>query len=117
MRLRAPHSLFKLIGHGDYHNAYVWPWVTLQNIHVKIKIAQMHPEEAVREQYKKEAVDDLYDAAALFEDAGGAYEIFFPDSRKPADTRWYHQPRNFMASMATFVGVYSKLNSLEWLAV
>src|SRR3989344_406707 len=52
---------FRLIGHGEYHNAYVWPWVSLQNIHVKIKIAQTHPEEAVREQYKKEAVDDLND--------------------------------------------------------
>ena len=113
---RSIRTPFKFIGHGDYHNAYVWPWVTLQNIHVKIKIAQTHPEETVREQYKKEAVDDLYDAAALFTDAGGAYEIFFPDTRTPANTRWYHPPRNFMASMATFMSAYSKLKSLGWLA-
>ncbi|MEK7092878.1 MAG: hypothetical protein AAB927_00155 [Patescibacteria group bacterium] len=106
----------KIVGHQGYHNVYVWPWVTLQNIHVKIKIAQTHPEETVREQYKKEAVDDLYDAAALFTDAGGAYEIFFPDTRTPANTRWYHPPRNFMASMATFMSAYSKLKSLGWLA-
>ncbi|OGG52774.1 hypothetical protein A3C20_02200 [Candidatus Kaiserbacteria bacterium RIFCSPHIGHO2_02_FULL_55_25] len=113
-----PHSVrlpFRLIGHGDYHNAYVWPWVSLQNIHVKIKIAQTHPEEAVREQYKQEAVGDLYDAAALFENASGAYEIFFPDSRKPADTRWYHPPRFFLASLAGFMSVYRKLLALGWL--
>ncbi|MEK7601172.1 MAG: hypothetical protein AAB480_01420 [Patescibacteria group bacterium] len=113
---RSIRTPFKFIGHGDYHNAYVWPWVTLQNIHVKIKIAQTHTDAAVRERYKKEAVDDLRDAAALFTDAGGPYEIFFPDTRMPADTRWYHPPRNFMASMATFVSAYSKLKSLGWLA-
>ena len=106
----------KIIRHQEYHNGYVWPWVTLQNIHVKIKIAQTHPDGAVREQYKKESVEDLHDAAALFEGAGGAYEVFFPDTRKPADTRWYHPPRFFLANMAAFMSVYSKLKSLGWLA-
>jgi len=113
-----PHSVrlpFRLVGHGDYHNAYVWPWVTLQNIHVKIKIAQTHAVETVREQYKKEAVDDLYGAAALFEHAGGAYEVFFPDTRKPADTRWYHPPRFFLASLAGFMSAHRKLLALGWL--
>lgn len=107
---------FKVIMHQEYHNSYIWPWVTLQNIHVKIKIAQTHQSAEVRERYKKEAVGDLYDTASLFEDAGGAYEIFFPDTRKPADTHWYHPPRNFMANLVSFESVYLKLKRLGWLA-
>lgn len=106
----------RIIGHQGYHNEYVWPWITCQNIHVKIKIAQEHPCAALRKRYQQEAIDDLYDTAALFEEGGGAYEIFSSRSRKPALTRWYHPPQYFMANLAAFEGAYRRLRHLGWLS-
>jgi hypothetical protein len=103
---------FKLLGHSGYHNAYVWPWVFLQNVHVKLKIAREHVETAVRARYLAEARADLEQMAALFDDSGGAYEIYFPDEKKPAATRLYHPPRFFMASMAGFVSAQRVLARL-----
>ncbi|HEY4494925.1 MAG TPA: amylo-alpha-1,6-glucosidase [Candidatus Paceibacterota bacterium] len=105
----------KLLGHEGYHNEFVWPWVACQNIQVKIKIALKHPDEAVRSQYKAEAVNDLVDTAKLFKDAGGAYEIFHPDDRKPAFTRWYNPPQNLMSNLATYEGAYLQLKELNWI--
>lgn len=105
----------KVIGHGGYHNTYVWPWVTCENIQVKIKIALGHSDEKVREQYKAEAVEDLLDMANLFEESGGAYEIYQPDTREPAVTRWYKPPENFMANMAAYEGAYLQLKELGWI--
>jgi glycogen debranching enzyme len=104
----------KLIGHEGYHNKYVWPWVTCENIRVKIKIALEHPEKTVRMQYKTEAVSDLLNIARLFDNAGGAYEIFQPDTRKPAITRWYKPPRNFMGNLVAYEGAYLQLKKLGW---
>jgi glycogen debranching enzyme len=106
---------FKLIGHGGYHTLYVWPWVTCQNIQVKIKIALKHPSIGVREAYKREAVEDLLDMAHLFEGAQGAYEIFHPQSRKPAITRWYTPPQHFLANLVAFEAAYHRLRDLGWL--
>ena len=105
----------RLIGHEGYHNRYVWPWVTCQNIQVKIKIALQHPDSLVRQQYKREAVEDLCDNAKLFDTAGGAYEIFHPDTRQPVLTRWYTPPKNLMANLATYENVYDQLKKLGWL--
>ena len=106
----------KLIGHAGYHNAYAWPWTTCLNIQVKTKIAREHPGAAVRERFRKEAIEDLFDTADLFETAGGAYEIFLPEARTPAITHWYHPPRNFLPNLAGFVGAYRALESLGLLS-
>ncbi len=107
--------LYRTIGHQGYHNEYVWPWVTCQNIFVKIKIALEHPDEFVRAKYKEESVQDLLSVAQLFHDAGGAYEIFHENDCRPAIEKWYNPPRNFMGSMVGFQSVYIKLKKLGWL--
>jgi hypothetical protein len=103
---------FKLMGHSRYHNAYAWPWVFLQNIHVKLKIAREHAEAPVRTRYRDEARTDLQRMADLFEETGGAYEIYFPDTQRPAETLFYHPPRFFLASMAGFVSAHRALQRL-----
>lgn len=105
----------RIIGHGGYHNEYVWPWITCQNIQAKIKIALQHPEENIRSQYKKEAVTDLADMAKLFKEAGGAYEIFDPNTRKPPKERFYTPPKNIMGNLAAYQGAYLQLKELGWI--
>ncbi|MFH1182759.1 MAG: GH116 family glycosyl hydrolase [Candidatus Moraniibacteriota bacterium] len=100
---------------NGYHNESVWPWLACQNIQVKIKIALNHPDEAVREQYKKEAVEDLADMAKLFKEAGGAYEIFHPETRKPRNRVFYKPPRNLMASLAAYQSAYNKVKKFGWI--
>jgi hypothetical protein len=97
----------RAMGQWIYHNAFVWPWVTLQNIHVKIKIGH--------EQYRREAVADLLKMAKLFRAAGGAYEVFEPDASRPGCTRWYRPPQNFMGSMAAYQGAYAHLKKEGWI--
>ena len=82
---------------------------------MKIKIALEHPDETIKEQYKKEAVEDLLDMAKLFKDARGAYEIFQPDTRKPAITKWYKPPQNLMGNLAAYEGAYLQLKELGWI--
>lgn len=107
---------FRLSEQRNYHNGYVWPWVMLENIRVKVKIALEHPDQAVRAQYEKEAVQDLLDATDLFEKAGGAYEIFEPDTRKPVPDRLYYQPpKNFLANLAAYENAFSQLTELGWI--
>jgi glycogen debranching enzyme len=103
------------LGRGGYHNEYVWPWITCQNIQVKIKIALGHPDDQLRQQYKQEAIDDLADMAKLFQDAGGAYEIFEPDNRKPVKTPLYSAPKNLMGNLAAYQGAYMQLKKLGWI--
>jgi len=112
----------RAMGQWIYHNEFVWPWVTLQNIHVKIKIARGHADAntapmspAIREQYQREAVADLVKMARLFRAAGGAYEVFEPDAPRPGRTRWYHPPQNFMGSMAAYQGAYAHLKKKGWI--
>ncbi len=105
----------RLIGLAGYHNEFVWPWIKCQNIRIKIRIAFQNPEQCARDQYKKEAVEDLLDLAKLFKKAGGAYEIFRPDDRKPVKHRWYKPPKNFMANLAAFLGAYMRLKELGWI--
>jgi hypothetical protein len=112
----------KIINNRGYHNEDVWPWVTCQNIQVKIKIALGHPNESVRKEYKKEAVEDLVDMARLFHDAGGAYEIFQPETRKPAIKKRffslvtsYSPPRNLMGGLAAYQSAYIKMKELSWI--
>ena len=114
------YPILRLIGMGGYHNKGVWPWLTAQNIQVKIRIALEQEDTAIREQYKKEAVEDLVDVAKLFEDAGGAYEVFDPDTRKPATWlrtlfRRYEMPKNLMGNLAAFQSAYHQLKKLGWL--
>lgn len=105
----------RLMGQWLYHNKFVWPWVTLQNVFLKIKIAREHDDAAIREQYKEEAVRDLLKIARLFKVAGGAYEVFEPDESRAGETKWYHPPHNFMGSMAAYQGVYLQLRDLGWM--
>jgi hypothetical protein len=111
----------RLVNHGGYHNEDVWPWVTLQNIQAKIKIALQHPDEKTRNQYKKESVKDLADVAGLFKNAGGAYEIFNAKTRKPHKEKrrgfltTYKPPKNIMGNMAAFDSAYQQVKELGWL--
>lgn len=105
----------KLIGLSGYQNEFVWPWVTCQNIQAKIKIAQEHQDSVVRDRFKKEAVEDLLDMTKLFKDAGGAYEIFEPDSRKPAIKRFYKPPKNIMGNLAAYEGAHLQMKELGWI--
>ncbi len=106
----------RLSGHAGYHNEYVWPWVTCENIQLKMKVALHHPDAAVRERYKHEAMDDLADTARLFKKLGGAYEIVQPDEPAPAASLLYTPPKNFMASLAGYLGAYHRMMQLQWLA-
>ena len=121
-----PYSLKEIFGahrlfnHEGYHNEFVWPWVTCENIQVKIKIALQHPDEKVRNQYKKEAIDDLLQMSELFKQAGGAYEVFRPDEPVPASTKTlgittYSPPKNLMGNLAAYQGAYMQLKKLGWI--
>ncbi len=109
------HWIYKLGGNSGYHNEFVWPWVTCQNILVKIKIALEHSNTDVREEYKREAVKDLFQMAKLFNDAGGAYEVWRPDKPFPAKSIFYSPPKNLMANLAAYQGAYIKLKKLGWI--
>jgi len=113
------------MGNGDYHNKNVWPWITCENIQVKIKIALQHPEQEVREKYKKEAIEDLISSAKLFKDAGGAYEVMKADKPEAAvgqvklfglvPVTTYKPANNFMANIAAYEGAYQQLKKLKWI--
>jgi GH15 family glucan-1,4-alpha-glucosidase len=105
----------KLIGHTGYHDKYAWPWVMCQNIQVKIRIALQHPDESVKEKYKKEAIEDLVVAAENFKENKGAYEILNPDTGKPASSRTYKPPKDFMASWASYLGAHNQAVKLGWI--
>ena len=105
----------KTLGMDSYHNSFVWPWVTLQNIHVKVKIAREHPDVAVREKYQSEAVRDLLHMSEILLRAGGAYEILDADEPKPPRIFGYTPPRNFMGTLAGFQGAYRRLKELGWI--
>ncbi len=105
----------RLMGQWLYHNKFVWPWVTLQNIHVKIKIVREHENEAIRREYQREAVEDLIKMTYLFKEAGGAYEVFEPDEPRRGETIFYKPPQYFMGSMAAYQGAYARLKSLGWI--
>src|SRR3989344_218925 len=113
------YPILRLIGMGGYHNECVWPWVTAQNIQAKIKIALEHPQDDVRERFKKEAVEDLAELASLFKEAGGAYEVFDPDTRQAAKLRTgfkkYKVPKNLMGNMAAFHSAHAQLKALGWI--
>jgi len=99
---------------GEYHNYFVWPWVALQNIHVKIKIAKEHPDAAVRGRYQKEAIADFVQMANIFQTAGGAPEVINPHEPSSPKTRFYRIPKYFMGSMAGYFGIYRKIKNLGW---
>jgi len=103
------------MGQWLYHNKFVWPWVTLQNIHVKIKITREHEREAIRHEYHREAVEDLVKMAHMFKEAGGAYEVFEPDEPRAGTTAFYHPPQNFMGTMVAYQGAYAQLKVLGWI--
>jgi len=110
----------RLAGNGGYHNEYVWPWLTCENIQVKIKIALKHPDEAVRERYKKEAVEDLINISKLFQEMGGAYETVKPDEPEPAVAKRlgltvFTPAKNFMGSMAAYQSANRRLTELGWI--
>lgn len=107
--------IHRMVGHQGYHNEFVWPWVTCQNIQVKIKIALQHPDETIRAQYKQEAVKDLIGMAELFKKAGGAYEIFNPDEPTPARTAFYTPPKNLMGNLVAYQGAHDQLHMLGWI--
>jgi glycogen debranching enzyme len=102
---------------GEYHNHFVWPWVTLQNIYVKIKIALEHEDPRMRERYKQEALADFIRMANIFKATGGASEILNPHepAASPISNR-YAVPMHFMGSLAGYVGVYRKMKKLGWVA-
>ncbi|MCL5733919.1 MAG: GH116 family glycosyl hydrolase [Patescibacteria group bacterium] len=108
-------KLLKIIGNQEYHNFYIWPWLTFQNIQVKIKIALGHSDELVRSRYKKEAIADLLGEVKLFKEAGGAYEIFYPSSRRPAVRTLYKPPKNFMGNLVSYLGAYQRIKELHWI--
>ncbi len=112
--------ILRTIGMGGYHNESVWPWLTAQNIQVKIKIALEHPDEKVKQQYKKEAVEDLVDLAKLFKEAGGAYEVFDPDTRRATTklrtgVKKYKVPNNLMGNLSAYQSAHAQLKELGWI--
>jgi len=108
-------SAHHFIGHTGYHDKYAWPWVTCQNIQVKIKIAKDHPDKSIREKNKAEVVQDLLLAAKNFKDNAGAYEILNPETGKPASSRTYKPPKDFMANWAAYLSAYEQAVKLGWL--
>ena len=106
---------FRVIGHQDYHNRFVWPWVTAQNIQVKIKIALEHHDFEVRERFQQEAVADFCQMVALFSELGSAYEVVEPDKIEVGKTPFYTSQKDFMASMVGFETTRKLLNKLGWI--
>ncbi|MCL5733273.1 MAG: GH116 family glycosyl hydrolase [Patescibacteria group bacterium] len=108
-------KLLKIIGNQEYHNLYIWPWLTCQNIQVKIKISVNHPDNLVRSQYQKEAIADLLGNINLFKEAGGAYEIFNPYNSRPAIGKLYKPPKNFMGNLVSCLSAYQRIKELGWI--
>jgi len=115
----------RMVGNAHYHNENVWPWVTCENIQVKIKIALQHPDQVTREKYKKEAIEDLVSVSKLFRDADGAYEVMKPDTPEKATgqvkllglipVKTYSPAKNFMGNLAAYQGAYEQLKKLKWI--
>jgi len=107
--------IFRLLGQSRYHNSYVWPWVELQNIQVKIKIATKHKEEIVRDKYKYEAIKDFLRISKMFEKIGGPYEVIKADKLEIGKTLFYKPPRFFTGSMVAYLRIYFLFKKLKWL--
>jgi len=107
-----PHKFIKMEG---YHNYYIWPWITCQNIGVKVKIALEHKDSVEREKYRNEAVSDLFDMTKMFKESDGAYEIYKPDNRRAGIKTFYKPPRYFMANLAAYLYAYNKLKQQDWI--
>jgi glycogen debranching enzyme len=117
-RLTTIKNLFsgkKKMGMDTYHNKFVWPWVTCQNIQVKIKIALGHQDESVRNQYKKEAIEDLLKMSELFKKLEGFYELVDPEKPELANIAFYDASKNFMGSLAAYQGAYMQLKESNWI--
>lgn len=107
--------LHRMLGAWRYHNEYVWPWVTAQNIFVKLKIGARHKEKAVRDQYRHEAVRDLKLLARIFKETGAAYEVIHADTGIAPRHLIYRVPERFMGSMVAFHGAYLRLKKIGWI--
>lgn len=97
-----------------YHSYFVWPWVSAQNIHVKLSIALKHPEEGMRERYKREAISDLVHLARMFKTIGGAPELVDPYRPIAARIVLYTPPKNFMGSLVSYQSAYQELKRQGW---
>ncbi len=107
--------IHRFTGNAGYHNASAWPWVACQNIRLCARIAVQHPDAAVRDRYRNTALADLILIAQLFQSAGGACEIFRTDVPAPARMLFYTPSKNFLGSLAGFLGAYRQLNVLGWI--
>lgn len=109
------HWLFRALGRWRYHNEYVWPWVTAQNIFVKIKIGARHPDPAVRERCRGEAMEDLLLIARIFRETDAAYEVLHAHTGVAPRHFLYRVPKRFLGSMAAFEGAYLRMKKLAWI--
>jgi hypothetical protein len=106
--------LHRYLGQWRYHNEYVWPWVTAQNIFIKLMIGVRHKDAAVREKYKEQAVRDLALLAKIFKETGAAYEVLHADTPIAPHTFFYRVPQRFMGSMVAYQGAYLRMKKLGW---
>jgi hypothetical protein len=74
-----------------------------------------HGESSLREQYKKESVEDLLKMTKLFKQLGGFYEVVNPDKPEPENMAFYRASKNFMWSLAEYQGAYRQLEKLGWI--
>jgi len=105
----------RFFGVKSYHNDFVWPWVSCQAIRLMIWIAERHQSAEVRDEYKAKALESLIQTAELFRDLGGAYETVHYSEKVKAQSLFYYPPRNFLASLAGFMGAFKKMQSLGWM--
>jgi GH15 family glucan-1,4-alpha-glucosidase len=107
--------LHRYLGQWRYHNEFVWPWVTAQNIFVKLKIGVRHNDAVVRERYKESALTDLALLAKIFEETGGAHEVVHADVPIVPHSPLYRVPKRFMASMVSYQGAYLRMRKVGWI--
>jgi hypothetical protein len=100
----------RLGGNGGYHNEFVWPWVTCQNIAVLLKIAARHPDQETRGLAWQEARMMLGQMSDVFRNCGGAPEVVEPKVWKVAKrTPLYTPPLFFGPTCATYHAAFDRL--------
>ena len=111
---------YRLAGIGNYHNTTTWPWVTTENILAKLRIARLHPDPAIRQQFFLQSEADFVTISSNHMKNGDFYEVVDPETGAPMSFRrfgllTYRSSVGFMESIATYIAAAEELETVRGL--
>lgn len=100
---------------SGYHNLYIWPYLTSENILAKLKIANTTQDEYLSERFRQESVEEFIGLSQLHKRNGDFYEVLDPVTFEPVEARrlgitTYKSCPQFLASAASYLRVEQELN-------